>query len=177
VRHSGAIVHDLTRVVSFTEQVERHGMAASARILAAAAGLAPDQVACALGIEPGAAAVRLERVRFAGGEPVTLEDSWLPAHRFPGLLQHDLTGSLYALMGSVFGLAPVSATEQLEPVAARSFDAETLRVALGSPLMLVERTGYAADGTAVEYARDRHRGDRARFVIRVVPDGVLAGAR
>ena len=177
VRRAGAIVHDLTRIAGFTKQVERQGMAASARILAAAAGPAPDQVARALGIEPGAAAVRLERVRSAGGEPVTLEDTWLPAHRFPALLAHDLTGSLYALMGSVYGLAPVSATEQLEPVAARSFDAETLRVAPGSPLMLVERTAYAADGTAVEYARDRHRGDRARFVIRVVPDALLARAR
>ena len=29
----------------------------------------------------------------------------------------------------------------------------------------------------VELARDRHRGDRARFVIHVVPDGLLARAR
>ena len=31
--------------------------------------------------------------------------------------------------------------------------------------MLVERVARAADGTAVEFARDRHRGDRARFVV------------
>ena len=37
----------------------------------------------------------------------------------------------------------------------------------GSPLMLVERVAYAADGPAVEWARDRHRGDRARFVVEV----------
>ena len=37
----------------------------------------------------------------------------------------------------------------------------------GSPLMLVERVAYAADGTPVEWARDRHRGDRARFVVEV----------
>jgi DNA-binding GntR family transcriptional regulator len=43
--------------------------------------------------------------------------------------------------------------------------------------MLVERVAYAHDGTAVEFARDRHRGDRARFLIRVVPDGMLARAR
>ena len=43
--------------------------------------------------------------------------------------------------------------------------------------MLVERVAYAADGTAVEFAHDRHRGDRARFVIRVVPDRLLARAR
>jgi GntR family transcriptional regulator len=40
----------------------------------------------------------------------------------------------------------------------------------GSPLMLVERTAYAADGTAVEFAHDRHRGDRARFTIETAAD-------
>ena len=73
-----------------------------------------------------------------------------------------------------YGLGPVSATEYLEPVVARAHEAEALSVAEGSPLMLVERSAYARDGTAVEFARDRHRGDRARFLIRVVPDGMLA---
>jgi DNA-binding GntR family transcriptional regulator len=36
--------------------------------------------------------------------------------------------------------------------------------------MLVERTAYAADGAAVEHAHDRHRGDRARFVVEVAPE-------
>ena len=76
-----------------------------------------------------------------------------------------------------YDLAPVSATERLEPVAARAHEAAALGVEEGSPLMLVERVAYAADGTAVEFARDRHRGDRARFLIQVVPAGLLARAR
>ena len=43
--------------------------------------------------------------------------------------------------------------------------------------MLVERVAFAADGTPVEFARDRHRGDRARFHVRVVSDELLARAR
>jgi DNA-binding GntR family transcriptional regulator len=31
--------------------------------------------------------------------------------------------------------------------------------------MLVERTAFDIEGVAVEYARDLHRGDRARFVV------------
>jgi GntR family transcriptional regulator len=179
VREAGAVVHDLTGVTGvtgFTEQLERHGLRASARILDVSERAAPAAVAEALGLETGAPAIRLERVRSGGGEPLALEDSWLPAARFPGLLDQDLTGSLYALMTG-YGLAPVSATELLEPVAARSFEAAALGVAEGAPLMLVERTSYAADGTAVEYAHDRHRGDRSRFVIRVVPDELVARAR
>ena len=50
---------------------------------------------------PGAPVVRLERVRSGDGLAVALEDAWLPAERFPGLLGHDLSGSLYALMRDV----------------------------------------------------------------------------
>ncbi len=177
VRANSKVVHDLTRVAGFTEQVERHGLEAGARILGAASCPAPDQVAQALGLAPGDPTIRLERVRLGGDRPIALEDTWVPSVRFPGLLDHDLTGSLYALMRDPYDLGPVSATERLEPVAARSFEAEALEVEPGSPLMLVQRIAYAADGTAVEFANDRHRGDAARFVISVVPDELLGRDR
>jgi GntR family transcriptional regulator len=176
VREGPPVIHDLTRVAGFTEEVERHGLQAGARILEAKECKAPDQVAKALHLAPGAPVVRLERVRLGSDRPMTLEDSWVPAAKFPGLLDRDLTGSLYALMRTEYDLAPVTATERLEPMAARSYEADALQVAEGSPLMLVERVAYAADGTPVEFARDRHRGDAARFVIRVVPDELLARA-
>jgi GntR family transcriptional regulator len=177
VRGSAPVLHDLTRVAGFTEEVERQGLEAGARILDASHRGAPRQVAQALGIDHGAPVVRLERIRLGDGRPMTLEDAWVPADRFPGLLDLDLSGSLYALMRDRYGFGPVTATEYLEPVLARTHEAEALGVAEGSPLMLVERVAYAHDGTAVEFARDRHRGDRARFLIRVVPDGLLARGR
>jgi GntR family transcriptional regulator len=171
------VEHDLTRVAGFTEEVESEGLEAGARILAAGQHRAPAQVARALGIPAQAPVVRLERLRLGGDQPMTLEDTWVPAERFPGLLEHDLGGSLYALMREHYGLGPVSATERLEPVAARPHEAAALGVEEGTPLMLVVRVAYAEDETAVEYAHDRHRGDRARFVIRVLPDTLLARAR
>jgi GntR family transcriptional regulator len=176
VREAGKVVHDLTRVAGFTEEVERHGLEAGARILEAVEGPASERVARALAIDPGSAVVRLERVRLGAGRPMSLEDTCVPAACFPGLLEEDLSGSLYTLMRDRYDLGPVSATERLEPVAARSHEADALGVEEGSPLMFVERVAYAADGTAVEFSRERHRGDRARFVVRVVPDELLGRA-
>ena len=147
VRGAGRrLEHDLSRVAGFTEQAERQGLEAGAEILAAAEQPAPPHVAEALAIEPGAPVVRIERVRSGDGCAVTLEDSWLPAERFPDLLAHDLAGSVYTLMRDVYGLAPVEAVERLEAVAARAHEAEALGVPEGAPLMLVERTAYAAGG-------------------------------
>jgi GntR family transcriptional regulator len=167
---------DLNRVVGFTEQVEREGLAAGAEVVAAEEREAPEQVARALAVAPGARVVRLERVRTAAGHALTLEDSWMPCDRFPGLLGHDLTGSVYAVMRDAYGLAPVEALERLEPVAAGAHEASALGVPEGCPLMLVERTAFAAGGVAVEFSHERHRGDRARFEVRVVPDALLGGA-
>jgi len=173
VRAEREVGHDFSRLTGFTEQAERQGLEAGAEILAAGEQPAPDSIAAALELEPAAPVVRIQRVRSGDGRPVTLEDAWFPAQRVPGLLDHDLSGSIYALLRDAYGLAPVSAVERLEPVAARPHEAEALDVPAGSPLMLVERTAYAAGGVPVEFSRDRHRGDRARFVVRVVPDAKL----
>ena len=69
-----------------------------------------------------------------------------------------------------YGRAPVRAVERLEPAPAPAPDAALLGVAPRAPVMLVERVAYDAEGVPIEFARDRHRGDRARFVIEVVPD-------
>jgi GntR family transcriptional regulator len=150
VRAPARVEHSLDRALGFTERLAGQGLAAEARVL----------LACAEGAE-----IHVRRLRSTGGRPLALEDSWLPGESFPGLLERDLSGSLYALMRDGYGLEPVRAVERLLPVAAGEEEARVLEVRPGAPLMLVERTAHAADGTAVERARDHHRGDRSAFVV------------
>ena len=159
------------RVTGFTELSRESGQRAGARVLQAGVEVAPAEVAAALGLAAGALAARIVRVRSMGGLPVTLEDSWLPDALFPGITERDLTGSLYEVMRRDYGREPRRAVETLEPALARGADIAELGIARRGPLMAVERIAYAADGTAVEFARDRHRGDRARFVVEVTPHG------
>jgi GntR family transcriptional regulator len=175
VRAPGKVVHDLSGALGFTERLGRQGIAAGAEVITAGEESAPDAVAEALELEPGAPVLRVQRVRSAAGRPLALEDSWLPAARFPGLLDRDLGGSLYALMRDGYGLEPAEAVERLEPVVARAHEARLLGLPEGAPLMLVERVARAPGGVAVEFARDRHRGDRSRFVVHSLP--VAAHAR
>ena len=157
----------LTDFAGFTEMVGRHGIAAAARVQALEELDAPRAVARELEIDPGDAVYRVRRLRLADGEPVALEDSWIPAARFPGFLDRDLRGSLYRLMRDDYGIEPVNAVQRLEPVLAKQRHAEVLGVAPASALMLVHRVARCAAGIPVELARDRHRGDRARFVVEV----------
>ena len=170
---AGKVEVRLHDVAGFTEQMARAGLQASARVLRAGVAAAPERVAAALALDEGALVLRIERLRRAGRLPLTLEDSWIPSERFPGLEDLDLRGSIYQLMRDLYGRAPVRVVEALEPVVAQEHSAELLGIAAGSPLMLVERTAFDANGVAVEYARDLHRGDRARLLVEAaapVPD-------
>ena len=108
--------------------------------------------------------LEIVRVRLADGEPFALERSRFAADRFDGLLELDLTGSLYELLAARFDAAPVRAVERIEPVLADAEEADALGVEAGTPLMLVDRTAYDAGGLVVETARDVFRGDRTRIV-------------
>jgi len=166
------VAHDRTRLAGFTEQLDRVGLEPGAEVVHAAteeAGDAGDAVAAALDLAPGDWVTHVRRVRHGGGLPLTLESFWVPVAVAPKLADADLTGSLYTLLAAVYEAGPVSSVESLEPVIARSHEAALLHVPEGSPLMRVERIARTAAGVPVEYARDLHRGDRARFVIEAGP--------
>ena len=57
-------------------------------------------------------------LRLADGEPISYERARFPAGPFPGLLDHPLGGSLYALLARVYGLVPGEAEERTKPLAA-----------------------------------------------------------
>ena len=156
---------DLTTLAGFSEQLRRHGKVAGARVLAAAAIPASPAAAAALKLADGERVHDVRRIRLADGRPIVIEHSQFPARLFPDLLDCRLDGSLYDLLAANYGMRPHRARESLEPVIAGVREAEALEIEEGAPLMLVERTAYAADGQPVEYARDLFRGDRTKVVL------------
>lgn len=157
---------DLTGFAGLSDQLRRQGVEPGARVLSATEQPSARDVAEALGLDDGASVYEIARVRLANDEPVALERTAFPAARFPGLLGKFLDGSLYDLLRERYGVVPRSAVERLEPVVAQADEAAVLDVAVGAPLMLVERTSYGGDGSPLEFSREHHRGDRIRVVVR-----------
>lgn len=125
---------------------------------------APQEVTAALGVRAGGV-VRLNRVRNVAGEPAMLEDSWFPADLVPGLLEEDLTGSMYRLLRDRYGSEPVGKREVLQPGSAGAEEAAHLGIGARHPVLRIERTAYRADGRAVEYSLDTYRSDRLRIQV------------
>ncbi|AUH39984.1 GntR family transcriptional regulator [Streptomyces sp. CMB-StM0423] len=113
-------------------------------------------------------ALRLERLRLVGGDPLAYVRTWLPAAKVPGLRAADLTdASLHRLLTRNYGLRPVSGRRQVRAVAADDMLAEALRTEPGGPLLMLEGETTDQHGHALEWFTTWHRADRVVFDIDV----------
>ena len=158
-------------VGSFTRVMSEADHVPGTEVLAAST-LEPDPaIAKMLEIPAGGRVHLLQRLRTAKGEPIAIETIHLSAERFPDLLQHDLTGSLWELLRSRYDVHPMKADARVVAVTLERFEAETLGVKPGSPAIVLARTVFGASNEIVELARDVYRGDRAEFFVSAPVEG------
>jgi GntR family transcriptional regulator len=160
------VVHSLERLAGFSEQMRLQGIRPGGRVLEMRSVEPDAAVRRALALSAGDAAWMVRRLRYGDDEPLLLETFWVPRALCPELAADELAEqSLYAVMGSRYGIEPESAETSLEPGALYPADARRLAARPGSPAILVVRTTRDRHGRAIEFARDLYRGDRARFAL------------
>ena len=109
-----------------------------------------------LHLERGEQVVEISRTRLVGGQPVVLERIVLPLRHFPDIdRKRPLPNTLYAMFQQEYGVNIVSAEEELRADAARREDARRLPLAVGAPLLNIERVAIALDGSRVEWRISR----------------------
>jgi len=117
---------------------------------------APARVARALRLRTGDPTLQVRRLLFFRGNPVVLDDIWLPANEFKGLTAQRLGeygGPMYGLFESEFGVRMIRAEEQIRAVAADAATAELLQIRPGAPLLSVERLAMTYGDRPVELRR------------------------
>jgi GntR family transcriptional regulator len=125
--------------------------------------VAPADVAVSLQLPQGEQVVEVRRVLHFSGQPVVLDDIWLPARLFKGLTADRLSeyrGPMYGLFETEFGVRMIRAEEKLRAVAAHGGEATLLGVAPGAPLLSVERLAFTYNDQPVELRRGLYRTDR-----------------
>lgn len=160
------VERDLTSLAGLPAYLRRQGFQSDARVISTATVAAAHDVAEALGIGRGDLVHEIVRVRLADDDPISLERASFPADRFPGLLDHALSGSLYELLASEYGLIPEQAEERLEVVEAGVAEARLLDLPRHASLVSISRTAWDSAGMPFECSRDLFRGDRVRIVVR-----------
>jgi GntR family transcriptional regulator len=169
------VERDLTSLTGLPSYLRRQGFESGARVLSTTTAEADAETAAALAIPVGSVVFEIIRIRLADGEPISYERARFPAAQFPGLLDHPLGGSLYALLESAYGLVPGEAEERIEIVSASATAARVLGVRRSAPVVSIARVTVDADGRPFELSHDLFRADRVRIVVRARANTGAAG--
>ena len=169
------IEQNLNTVAGLSEQLEGRGVAPGAKVIQActvpAGDLEDAEIAARLGLSDEDRVHVVMRVRTGDGEPLVLEENYLPERLLPRLLGEDLTAGLYALMRERYGLYPARSRQELEPTLLDPDAAAALEAGPDTPALRVTRAAWDAQGSPIEFARDLHRGDRMLFVSELPAEG------
>jgi GntR family transcriptional regulator len=155
---------DFGYLAGIPSYLRAQGFRAGAHVVSARMVPADPVTASALQLPGGAIVHDVIRVRLADEIRISLEHARFPVSLFPDLLDQQLDDSIYELMAGRYGRKAIKAVERLVAVLADGEQAALLGIAVGDPLMAIERVAYDADEQPLEYSTDLFRGDRTRVI-------------
>ncbi len=122
---------------------------------------APPSVAQRLQLSPGQQVVFIERLRYLGGLPLSLDLPYLAPDIGGEILNQPLeTNDVFALIEQVSGRRLGSASLALEAIPADPHSAAALQAPDGAALLMLEHLTSLDDGRPVDLEYIRMRGDR-----------------
>lgn len=127
---------------------------------------ADSHVAPLLGLEVGAPLQRAVRRRKLSGEPFSYLVTFVPAEVAARYSRDDLATTPLLLLLERAGAAAIEAEQWITAVAADPQMAASLDVALGAPLLKVERVMRDAKGRPVQLIEAHYRPDRFQYHVR-----------
>ncbi len=139
------LTQPLGGIYSLFRAVEERGLEQRSEVLALEHDRDPE-VAERLGLPPRTGLVRIERLRYAGDEPLALDQVWLPLDLGRHLLDADLTRTaLYDELQERAGVRLTAVDESLEPVIPDDDARELLQLDPDEALLRVWRLGWSGD--------------------------------
>ena len=150
--------------VSFSQEVLERGMTPTSKIVSAIkTGVKDQAVAESLGISIGDEVYKIERVRFADKIPMALEESFVSAALIPGLLDQDLSKSLYEIFKNTYEKPVTKAECVVSPMNLSKRQADLLDTDVRSAALNFIVVAYDSRGRALERCNSIKRGDRYDF--------------
>ncbi|WP_424630007.1 phosphonate metabolism transcriptional regulator PhnF [Bradyrhizobium sp. SYSU BS000235] len=160
------IAYPLRSRTRFSEIVSAGGHEASGKLLSASIEDAPQDLAKHLGLKTGAPLLRIDALRTADRMPICVGSTWVDADRFPD------GGKLYEKMQSItkvlahFGIRDYRREwTNVTAAIADAADAARLDLALGRPVLVVEKLDTEMNGKPLIISRSRFAAERVQFVI------------
>jgi len=157
------ITYDPTRWSGFMSYVSEQGRVPATETLSTETLRVPPATAEIFGTAPEAPLFVIHRRRRVDGRPVLVERITVDPALAPNLLDHDLDGSLTAILRTHYGVTVARNRVDMQPCALVREAAEALGVKSGTPGLLVVRTSFDKAGRIIEYDQEYWRADAIRI--------------
>ncbi|MHC1551202.1 GntR family transcriptional regulator [Phyllobacterium sp. K27] len=120
------------------------------------------------GIPDEGSVIRITRVYYCDGRPITLTHISLPGHKVPGMEKLDIDNrSIFATINEQYGLTVQRAERWFTAEMPDDEARERMGVPATAPLIAIESIAYDHDGAALEYYRAFYNSAVARIHIRI----------
>ncbi|CAB1056337.1 Predicted transcriptional regulator of N-Acetylglucosamine utilization, GntR family [Olavius sp. associated proteobacterium Delta 1] len=157
---SNGLRHKLERISSFTDMLGQSGIKAKTSVISKSIENADDYVAGNLFLGSSKKVVVIRRVRAGNGTPYIYEESYLPSNKFEGILDLDLTGSMYDLMSKHFNVELARSKQTISAVNLAPEIAKILNVPVNSAAIFAEYITYDEKSMPIELLHSYYRGDK-----------------
>jgi GntR family transcriptional regulator len=156
----------LTRMSSFTEDMQERGQKVTSRLLELAPKAPPPYIAQQFGLGAEEPLFYVYRLRLADGLPIVINASYLRLPAEVSLSEKEVCAavSLWALL-ELKGLHLIEADRVIEAVLASEERAALLDVPVGTALLQVEGMAYTVNHIPVEYSLVLSSGERYKYSV------------
>ena len=160
----GKIEENLKRVISFSQEMQLHGVTMQTSYCDIKAVNASEKVASNLNVKINSTVYELTRVRCANNRPIVYSVTYLKIADLP--LDASLySDSLYQFLSDQYNVTISRAGDQLEATLAEGAIAKFLEVAQGFPTFKRTRVAYDQQDNEVEYSVCYYPGDKYRYSV------------
>jgi DNA-binding GntR family transcriptional regulator len=159
------ISEGLTMLTSLREIFFEEDLHFSTNVLARTVMMPVDDMDIKLNIEKDKHVIYIKRMRFIENEPALLQETYIPYHISPLLLEDDIeNNSLFDLFEKKYGIKITKVKNYIEIARLSEDEARLLSLTEGAPAVLLTQYFYSGE-TLVMYTRSIKRTDRFKFLM------------
>jgi GntR family transcriptional regulator len=157
------LMRSVEEMKGFSQTLREKGITPSDRLVYREAMPAGTFLAQRLGVDAQECVIRLVRLRSGNGEPIAIEEAFIPQALLPELMDLDLQViSLYEAF-ELHGIHPARAVQALSMVQVSGSEAKLLKLADGTSVFRFEVQSYDSRERCIEFVRSWTRPDTCSF--------------
>ena len=157
--------HKLNRISSFSRELHQAGIREKTRLLEKGYKKPPGQVAKSLALGADSRVIAIRRLRTGDDIPLIYEETYLPEDLFEGILEMDLTGSIYEIFNNTFNVELARCEQTIRAVNMKESIASLFGIEEPAAALYMESVTYNDRNMPVEVLRCFFRGDKYTFEV------------